>query len=198
MAAVIAGDCHDVLAFASTLALVVRLDLSEVTFNRYCTGRIPALHFYEQCLLACLLAAVCEVYADPVWASSATFYAWALAMFTDGPLCAHKQQQQADRPDREHQDSVQRARLTMLRCQWLLLACCISQSVVWADKHYSFQIDRDVIRLPEAEILKNDPSATLMTLRGKRCPDLWPACFARAHEHARDPTIKMLCGSSPF
>ena len=30
---------------------------------------------------ACLLAAVCEVYAGPVWASSATFYAVALAVF---------------------------------------------------------------------------------------------------------------------
>jgi hypothetical protein len=33
---------------------LVRLDLSEVTFDGYRTGRIPALHFHERCLLACL------------------------------------------------------------------------------------------------------------------------------------------------
>ena len=57
-----------------------RLNLSEVTFN-------GILHWAYTCTallraaLACLLAAVCEVYAGPVWASSATFYAAALAVF---------------------------------------------------------------------------------------------------------------------
>ena len=48
----------------------------------YCTGRIPALHFYEQRLLACLSLQLCaKSTLDPVWASSATFYKAALAMF---------------------------------------------------------------------------------------------------------------------
>ena len=49
------------------------MDLSEVTFNGYSTGRIPALHFYDRCLLACLQ--LCAKSTLIQLASSATFYA---------------------------------------------------------------------------------------------------------------------------
>jgi hypothetical protein len=59
--------------------LPVRLDLLEVTFMAYCTGRIPALHFCDR-VLACFLQLCAKSTLIQCWRSAA------ITMFTDGPL----------------------------------------------------------------------------------------------------------------
>ena len=64
--------------------LLVPLDLSEVTFNGILHSASTRTALLRS-VLACLLAAACEVYADPVWATSASLLCLRSQCFTDGP-----------------------------------------------------------------------------------------------------------------